>query len=549
VHEESDSEQRLEKLTDRIEALSRELTAERQARAELEARMARHAAQIAELNRAVRSIVSSRIWQTLSSAGMKLLSMQSRLARTLGDLRVTPSRSGPTPVSGPLISVLMPVYNTPERWLRASLDSVVAQTYPNWELCVADDRSPQPHVARVLNEYSVRDARIRVAFRQENGGISAASNTALEMVRGEYVALLDHDDELEPDALAEVAAELLRHPDADMIYTDEDKIDESGFQFETFHKPDWSPEFFLGCMYTCHLGVFRTQLVRDIGGFRSETDGSQDYDLVLRLTGRTQRVYHIPKVLYHWRTIESSSASGGTAKDYAYAAAHKALEDAVAGRGIEAQVLPGPALGTYRVHSSVRGPQSVELIRGGESAEINARAEHTGCEYLLILRDSVSGVSEGWREALMEYCQLPGVGAVGPKVLDAGGRILSAGIVFADGRAMHAYAGQAREYPGYFLTAQLARNCLAVSGSCLMTKTQVFREAGGFDTRLSPVNAAVDYCVRLSRRGFRNVYTPYAEVMDSRPAQDDLAGAWPQTDPYYNPNLPIEFAFLPPPAA
>jgi GT2 family glycosyltransferase len=401
----------------------------------------------------------------------------------------------------------------------------------------------------VLNEYAVRDARIRVVFREENGGISAASNTALEMVRGEYAALLDHDDELEPDALAEVAAELLRHPDADMIYTDEDKIDESGFRFEAFHKPDWSPEFFLGCMYTCHLGVFRTRLLREIGGFRSETDGSQDYDLVLRLTGRTQRVYHIPKVLYHWRTIESSSASGGTAKDYAYTAAHKALEHAVADRGMEAQVLPGPALGTYRVHASVRGPKTVETIRGGDSAEVNSRAAQTVCEYLLIVRDSVSAVSPDWTEALMEYCQISGVGAVGPKVLDAGGRILSAGIVFVRGRAMHAYAGQPREYPGYFLTAQLARNCLAVSGSCVMTKTRVFREAGGFETRLPAATAAVDYCVRLHGRGLRTVYTPYAEVMDSRPADDDLAGTWPEIDPYYNPNLPSEFAFLPPPAA
>jgi hypothetical protein len=253
-------------------------------------------------------------------------------------------------------------------------------------------------------------------------------------------------------------------------------------------------------------------------------------------------------VLYHWRTIESSSASGGTAKDYAYTAAQRALEHAVAERGIEAQVLPGPALGTYRVLAAVRGPNSVELIRGGESAEINARATRTDCEYLLILRDTVSGVSADWRQALMEYCQLAGVGAVGPKILDARGRILSAGIVFAGGRAMHAYSGHPRDYPGYFLTAQLARNCLAVSGSCLMTKTRVFREASGFDTRLPTTTAAIDYCLRLHRRGLRNVYTPYAEVMDSSPAQHDLAGTWPETDPYYNPNLPTEFAFLPPPA-
>ncbi|MCY3024580.1 MAG: glycosyltransferase, partial [Planctomycetota bacterium] len=225
----------------------------------------------------------------------------------------------------PLLSVLLPVYNTPEQYLRLAIESVLKQIYPHWELCIADDCSTASHVRAVLDEYAARDKRIKVVFRPQNGNISAASNSALELATGEYVALLDHDDELAEQALFRMAEAIVADRGVDMLYSDEDKLDMADRHVWPFFKPDWSPEYFLACMYTCHLGVYRTSLVREIQGFRSEFDLAQDYDLVLRLTARTQRIRHIPEVLYHWRITPASTASGATAKPQAHGVAQRAL--------------------------------------------------------------------------------------------------------------------------------------------------------------------------------------------------------------------------------
>ncbi len=263
----------------------------------------------------------------------------------------------------PTFSLIVPVYNTDERWLRRCLDSVLAQLYPDWELCIADDASTDPTVRKVLEEYKARDARIRVVFRQENGHISASSNSALEMATGEFVALLDHDDELAENALYENAVLLNEHPDADMIYSDEDKITEEGKRHSPFFKPDWSPDTFLSQMYTCHLGVYRTELVRRIGGFRVGFEGSQDYDLVLRLTDKTEKIYHIPKVLYHWRTIHGSTALAHESKNYAYKAGLKAIKEALDRRnegGWVENVVNYP--GQYLVHYPVVGRPLISIV-------------------------------------------------------------------------------------------------------------------------------------------------------------------------------------------
>ncbi|MEX2045483.1 MAG: glycosyltransferase, partial [Opitutus sp.] len=192
----------------------------------------------------------------------------------------------------------MPVYDTPEKWLVAAIESVRRQLYDNWELCIADDASKQPHVRKILSRYQRKDPRIKVAFRETNGHISAASNSALALAHGEFIALLDHDDVLRPHALACVALELDAHPDADLIYSDEDKIDENGRRYEPYFKPDWNPDLFLAQNCISHLGVFRTSLVRDIGAFRVGYEGSQDWDLALRIVERTTagRIRHIPKI-------------------------------------------------------------------------------------------------------------------------------------------------------------------------------------------------------------------------------------------------------------
>ncbi|MEO5961611.1 MAG: glycosyltransferase family 2 protein, partial [Opitutaceae bacterium] len=244
----------------------------------------------------------------------------------------------------PLISIIVPVYNTPERWLRRAIDSVRAQTYSRWELCLADDASPEPHVRPLLEAFAAEDTRIKVTFRSENGHISAASNSALELVTGDFVGLLDHDDELAPNALFEVAAALNLRPDTDYLYSDEDKIDEDGRRFEPYFKPDWQHDLFVGQNYPSHLTVYRTVLVRAVGGFRVGYEGSQDWDLALRIVERTtpERIVHIPKVLYHWRAIPGSTALQLAEKNYPLEAARRALGDHFARLGETVELVPVP---------------------------------------------------------------------------------------------------------------------------------------------------------------------------------------------------------------
>jgi GT2 family glycosyltransferase len=229
----------------------------------------------------------------------------------------------------PLFSVLMPVYNTDERWLRAAIESVRDQLYDNWELCIADDHSPDARVGKVLRDYQSLDSRIKVDFRTANGHISAASNSALGLASGEFIVLLDHDDVLPGHALAAVAHELNRHPDADIIYSDEDRLDERGKRYDPYFKPDWSPELFCSQNLISHLGVYRTAAVRQVGGFREGLEGSQDYDLALRIVEQSEprRIRHIPYVLYHWRAIKGSAARSTGEKVYAHGAARRAVQE------------------------------------------------------------------------------------------------------------------------------------------------------------------------------------------------------------------------------
>ncbi|MFM7426282.1 MAG: glycosyltransferase family 2 protein, partial [Elainella sp.] len=262
----------------------------------------------------------------------------------------------------PLISIVTPVYNPPISFLRQAIESVINQVYPNWELCLADDHSPDLHVREVLQEYVDKEPRIKCIFRKENGHISACSNSALELASGDFVALLDHDDLLTSDALYEVVRLLNQHPEADIIYSDEDKIDDQGNLKDPFFKPDWSPDSLLSRMYTCHLGTYRRKLIDAVGGFRIGYEGSQDYDLMLRASEKTEKIFHIPKILYHWRIHDLSASSGGDAKPYAFEAAINALNSALVRReeaGHIKQVAAG--LGAYTVRYQVER-ESVSII-------------------------------------------------------------------------------------------------------------------------------------------------------------------------------------------
>ena len=251
-----------------------------------------------------------------------------------------------------LISILLPTFNTPEVWLRHCLDSVLAQSYPHWELCIADDASTEPQVRLVLEEYASRDARVRVVWRKRNGHISAASNSALAMARGDYVALLDHDDELHPAALATIADSLQRHPQWQFVYSDEDKIDVDGRRYDPYFKPNWNPDLLHGQNCVSHLGVYSRALVNAAGGFREGLEGSQDWDLALRCSERltADQIGHVPVVLYHWRAIAGSTAQGVDQKGYAHDAGRRALHEHFVRQGETAEVMEIEGLwGVFRI--------------------------------------------------------------------------------------------------------------------------------------------------------------------------------------------------------
>jgi GT2 family glycosyltransferase len=253
------------------------------------------------------------------------------------------------------------VFNTDPRWLRAAVESVRKQVYPRWELCMADDASTNASTVSCLSEFT-DDPRIRMTRRPVNGHISAASNDALALATGDFIALLDHDDELTPDALAEMVKAINETPAADLLYSDEDKITTSGVRCDPFFKPDWSPEHFLGQMYTCHLTVARASLVRDLGGFRLGVEGSQDYDLWLRMIERTSHVRHVPKVLYHWRKIPGSAAAEVQAKPYALENIRRVLQDHADRTAMDAEVVPGLATTLFHVRRRIHGAPLVTLV-------------------------------------------------------------------------------------------------------------------------------------------------------------------------------------------
>ncbi len=477
--------------------------------------------------------------------------------------------------NGPLISIVMPVFEPPERWLRRAIESVYAQHYAKWELCIADDASRSPHVRRVLEEVASGDSRIKVTFRDRNGHISEASNSALELATGEYVALLDHDDELPPHALYLVAAEISAHPDVDLIYSDEDKIDINGRRFGAYFKPEWDPDLFGAQNYFSHLGVYRTALVRSVGGFRKGFEGSQDYDLALRCIERTERVRHIPHVLYHWRAIEGSTARAIGEKSYAQSAAERALRDHFARTDPNIEVMPGKVPTVYRVRRSVpanapmvsiviptydghgllrrciesiskrtsyprfeilvvdnqsrnsdtlrylaelEAARHARIVRSdselNDSATMNLGAREARGELLCLLSESVETIDAGWLSELVSQAVRPEVGAVGAKLLYRDNTIEHAGIVTGiHGIAGHVHRRVAREFPGYFGRAQIVQRMTAVNAACLCVRRSIYEEVGGLDSKHLPMAFNdVDFCLRIAEAGYRNIYTPFAEL-------------------------------------
>ncbi len=522
-------------------------------------------------------------------------------------------------MAAPRFSILTPVYETPAGVLRKTIRSVRRQSFGDWELCLVDDGSQQPHVREILDRAQAQDPRIRVEYRESNNGIVAASNDALAMARAEFVALLDHDDLLHPDALAHVAEALDRTPEADYVYTDEDKVDLVGRHSSPFFKPEWSPERMRTQMYTCHFSVLRRSLVEEVGGFDAEFEGSQDWDLVLKVTERARAVVHVPRVLYHWRMLETSAAAGGEgAKPWAFEAGARAVQAHCDRIGLPARVDrdaedPGvlhlepqlerqplvsiviPTAGQVRdirfepvvlvvncvrsiverstyenyeivcvVNDSVQPIILQELrdIAGDRlrlvqftgpfnfSAKINLGAVRSEGEHLLLLNDDIEVTTPNWIERMVMYSERDGIGAVGGRLLWGDARLQHVGVGFDDGLPGHTYRGFAGSFHGYANAVLIARNCLAVTGACLMTRRDVFEELGGLTTTL-PVNFNdIDYCLKVHASGHRIVYDPdqilcHFESSSRTPVVEaweveQLVDRWQHLvaiDPFGNPNL------------
>jgi GT2 family glycosyltransferase len=470
----------------------------------------------------------------------------------------------------PLVSVLLPSFRTHTDILQETINSVKNQSYTNWELCIADDASGIPALTALLEKEAAEGPRIRFVARPERGGISAASNDALNMASGEYVALLDHDDLLTEDALFHLVSELQGKTRPAILYSDEDHIDESGRRFSPFFKPDWSPDLILSENYVTHLMMFRRDLALSVGGFRSEFDLSQDHDILLRMSEKANAIVHVPRVLYHWRTRLQSMSRASTAEDRAIDSSRRVIESFVAGR---ATVEPGLHPGRWRVRYPVpagarvsmiiptagkldildrnlkalwatagyhnyeiviidnsRGETVVKFVddlrmrqknirrfdqRGqpfNYSALNNRAAAECDSELFLFLNDDTEGISEGWLLAMVELAMRPEVGAVGAKLLYPDGSIQHAGVTMGLAEICgHSFKGLENRHRHYFDFPDLIRNVSAVTAACVMIRADVFRQVGGFDEQMFPVAYNdIDLALKIGAAGYRVLYTPHA---------------------------------------
>ncbi|MEA2637121.1 MAG: hypothetical protein QOE18_178 [Chloroflexota bacterium] len=464
----------------------------------------------------------------------------------------------------PLVSIVMPTYDPRRRFLRAAIGSVQSQAYERWELCIVDDGSRTDAAGRTIARYR-DDPRIRFSERLVNGGIAEASQTAADMSTGELVAFLDHDDVLRPHALFEMVSYLRAHPACDLVYSDEDRLDPWGRRVFAHLKPDWSPELMDSCNYMCHLTVMRRALFERAGGFRAAFDGSQDYDLFLRCAELAREIGHVREVLYDWRMHEGSVASSALAKPEAFLAGSRCLQDRLARSGEDGTVVEGAWKGSYHIRRPVAGTPSVavviptrdavELLRQSvacvereaavfdvrivivdndsadpETHEYLERCGHLvvpgrgpfnfsrlvnlgvaaagAVDHVLLLNNDIISARPGWLQALLEHSQRSGIGAVGARLLFDDGSPQHEGIrVGAEGGAAINL-----DMSGYFGMGVICRTVSAVTGACLMVKRSLWEEVGGFDESLQVAFNDVDFCLRLVRAGYRNVYTPLAEL-------------------------------------
>lgn len=522
----------------------------------------------------------------------------------------------------PRFSILLPTFESNLRYLRRAIESVKKQLYPHWELCAVDDGSQNPEVWQLLQRYARSDSRIKILRRPECGHICAASNNALDLASGEYTTLLDHDDELAPTALYFAALELNRSPDLQFLYSDEDKLDFQGRRCHPYFKPDWNEDLFSSQNYINHLSIYRTELVRKVGGFREGFEGSQDYDLIWRCVEqiRPEQIRHIPYILYHWRMPAESTATSPAVKPYAHQASIRAGQEHFDRTNISVRVQPDytnylrakytppdsplvsiiiptrdrvellrKCIESIRAKTDYRNlefiildnesqdPQTLEYfsqLRQAARTQVHrvegafnfSRLNNIGVglahgNFIALLNNDLEVKNSGWLTEMISHAARPEIGAVGARLwypdetMQHGGVILGSG-----GPADHAHSG-VRHEDGYFSRAHLVQNFSAVTGACMVMRKEIYLQLGGLDeTNLPVAFNDVDFCLRLTKAGYRIVWTPHAELyhhesatrgLEDTPAKQKrylaevalMMKRWGreiEIDPYYNPNLSIE---------
>jgi len=475
----------------------------------------------------------------------------------------------------PVFSILVPIYNTDPEYLLPMIESVQNQIYPYWQLCLVDDCSPKSYLKRILEHESLQDERISIQLNDVNQGISVTTNDAMAMATGDYIALLDHDDEITINALYENAKVINATPDVGLIYSDEDKLNMKGVREEPYFKPDYSPDLLCTNNYICHFTVIKKSIAMEIGGFREGLDGSQDHDIIIRSAALAERVVHIPKILYHWRKIPGSTAVEYDSKSYAWEAGRRAVEDQLQKNETDVRVEFGALKGTYRVHREVKGEPLVSIIipfkdkpellesclnsilnrssyQNFEIVGISNNSEHESTqqcmahystldqrirfleknipfnfsalcnfgvaqakgEYIVLLNNDIEIISPDWIQGLLEHAQRDEIGAVGGKLLFPDGTIQHAGVVAGMvGAAGHPHKFFPDNHIGYHGRLCMVQNVSAVTGAMMMMKAEKFNQVDGLDEEnLAVAYNDIDLCLKLLNQGYRNVFTPHVKA-------------------------------------
>jgi len=518
----------------------------------------------------------------------------------------------------PKFSLIMPVYDPPLEFLDEAIRSVRDQLYPHWELCIADDASKNEAVRELLKKHAAEDNRIRLVLRRENGHISKASNSALEIATGDFIAMFDHDDLIPEHALYMFAEELNKNPTLDFLYSDQDKVDISGRRYDPYFKPDFNPDLLRSQNFVDHLAVFRASLARGLGGWRTAFDGSQDYDFVLRFTERlpVEKIAHIPHVLYHWRAVPGSLAIDAGAKNYAATRSRQALAEHLQRMDIDAEVTSEyPHLSIHRViyplpveplvtiviptkdgvdilqqcmdgifnktdytnfeviivNNQSEKPETQEYFKEllhdkrvriidfdqpfNYSRINNIAVKEANGSVLALLNNDLEMINSDWLREMVSHAVRPEIGAVGARLFYPDGSVQHAGVLLGyKGRAGHMYRYAPRHWLGYWARGVLIQNLTAVTAACLVLRKEVYDSIGGFDEENFTITFNdVDLCLRIHEKGFRNLYTPYAELyhhesktrgfMAFQSEEDYFSERWKpyiQYDSAYNPNLSLE---------